>query len=83
MINGTLHARQNNNMSLSCWGTLKIKDSKIISVDFKGMPRARGEDSWASAFSKANAGEEITQSTIDWVLGFDGNNNVVAKFTSK
>tara|TARA_R110002050_G_scaffold288861_1_gene441055 strand:- start:1303 stop:1554 length:252 start_codon:yes stop_codon:yes gene_type:complete len=83
MLNGTLHAREDNNMSLSCSGYLDIKEGKIAEVSFKGLARTGGRDAWVTAFENAKIGEKVKHSTIDWVISFNGHNNVVAKFTPK
>jgi hypothetical protein len=81
MLEGTLHAREDNNMSLSCSGYMAITEGKITEVSFKGMARTGGRDAWVTAFENAKIGDEVRQSIIDWVISFNGHNNVVAKFT--
>ena len=80
MINGILKTYENNCMSLSCHGEMKIKNNKIVEVNFHGMPRTGGKDSWFSFFENAKKGNTVKTISLDWVLSYDGHDNIVSVF---
>ena len=79
---GTLTTYQDNYMSLSCRGSIDIANGKIVSVEFKGMPRTNG-DAWTSFYKRAKRNDIITPEEIKRILMFNGHMNVVSVFTPK
>ena len=80
MINGILKTYENNCMSLSCHGEMKIKNNKIVEVYSHGMPRTGSRDSWFSFYENAKKGATVKQTSLDWVLSYDGHDNIVSVF---
>ncbi len=78
MINGIVRTYENSSMSLSCHAEMKIEDSIVTSVFYNGMPRANGIDRWMKFYEKLNGGEELKKEDLDYILGFNGRNNVVS-----
>ena len=76
-LNATLTTYENNCMSLSCQGTMKIVDSKIVEVGFKGFPRASG-DGWVSFYRDSKIGDIITSDKINTILSYNGKYNIVS-----
>ncbi len=77
LINATVTTYENNYMSLSCKGTMKIIDSKIVKVGFKGFPRVDG-DSWVSFYRDSKIGDIITSDKINTILSYNGKYNIVS-----
>lgn len=77
-ITGILRTIENNSMSLSCSGEMKIKDNIIVSSYSKGMPRANGIDSWFRHYESAKIGEIISPSTVQSILDYNGRNNILS-----
>lgn len=80
MNNGILSIRENNSMSLSCAGSVKVRDGIVIDVSFKGYPRTSG-DSWVGFFQRAKQGDKVDPEAIEGMLKFNGRGNVVARFS--
>lgn len=80
MINGILKTYENNCMSLSCHGEMKIKNNKIVEINSHGMPRTGGRDSWFSFYEHAKKGDMVKQTSLDWVLSYNGHDDIVSVF---
>lgn len=83
MINGKLKIRENNPFSLSCRGSVTIKDSIITTIWYTGITRKDGSDRWMNWFENKSTGDEVTQEELDKLLEWNGKRNVVSKFTEK
>lgn len=80
MINGILKTYENNCMALSCYGEMKIKNDKIVEVYSHGMPRTGSRDAWFSFFEHAKKGDMVKQTSLDWVLSYNGHDDIVSVF---
>ncbi len=78
-ISGKLYTRQNNCMSLSCRGSIKIENGIIIEVDFSGYPRTHG-DYWTYFYKNAKRGDSISEKEIKDILSYDGSYDVKSGF---
>lgn len=79
--NGRIETHENNNMSLSCWASMTIKDGVIKSKSHKGMPRSGGRDCWMSFYERHNIGDAVSEDDIQQVLSVHGHNNLISKYT--
>ena len=77
-INCTIETYENNFMALSCYGEMKIVNSIVESVSFKGMPRP-GKDAWVSFYRNKIVGDIITDDNIRIMLSYNGVNNIVSE----
>jgi len=80
-MTGTLTTYQNNNMSLSCRGVMKIENNIVISLSFKGYPRTNG-DGWTGFYKRSNVGDTVTDSQVECIKKYNGIYNVVSKFVA-
>lgn len=77
-INGTLHTREDNSMSVSCQGRAVIKDGIITEISRKGIPRDRVDD-WANFYDRKINGI-VTNGSLNYILSFNGRNGIVSYF---
>ena len=71
-----LQTYENNSMSLSCSGTMRVEDDFITEVRFSGYPRTSG-DSWVR-FYQRDTGAYIGPEAVEITLSYNGKNNVVS-----
>lgn len=78
LVNAKLFTYENSCMSLSCHGSIEIKNGIISEINFKGYPRTYG-DGWTRFYKNAKIGNKITEEQIKSILSCNGNYNVVSK----
>ena len=75
---GILKTHENNNMSLSCHGEMKIECGIVKSVSFKGMPRPSG-DEWTGEYQR-KVGSILTDNDINRILSYHNRADVISRF---
>lgn len=75
LFNGKLRTYENNCMSLSCDGSVIIKDGIITEVNFKGYPRPN-KDSWTHFYKSSKRGDLVSENDMKAMLSYDGHNNI-------
>lgn len=80
-MTGRLVTYQNTDIDLACYASMSIVDRTVTSVFFKGCPREEG-DRWTKHYKAYSAGSIISQNTIDLILSYNGENNVISTFSN-
>jgi hypothetical protein len=73
--NGKLRTYEKNCMSLSCDGSVIVKDGIITEVNFKGYPRPN-KDAWTHFYRTAKRGDILSSKTKKAMLSYNGHNNI-------
>lgn len=78
-----IQTRENNYMSLSCRARMRIVDGLVEEIDFNGMERSGGLDSWTGFYKGKKRGDKVSEKEIKEVLSYHGRNNIVSVLEEK